>query len=357
MNKPFATLPEHILRVLKDEGISLAEFQPHLLGERSLMRAETTVSGRKWVLVGTYNGTKVVIKVADSPLGKAELRHERTCRTVLARIRFAYDVFFLPEELLYKERGSVLMAVHRFIEKEQAFISLPLEEQFTYALTSFKAQERAHAATYEHEQLVARTFGAMHARDYLKMFASFKNKILAPSSLEEEKEFLEKVESILTRGKERIEQYAGFLTHTDFVPHNFRINDGKLYLLDASSLRFGNKYEGWARFQNFMTLYNPDLRDALTTYVKENRAPEEFEALSLMRLYRLTELWAYYVGTLERSTGNVQKLNQARINYWKEVLATLREGNEIAEEVTTTYQALRDSLRSEDEKKRQENLH
>ena len=48
-----------------------------------------------------------------------------------------------------------------------------------------------------------------------------------------------------------------------------------MYLLDHSSLRFGNKYEGWARFRNFTTFYNRPLEEALLLYMRNNRAEEK----------------------------------------------------------------------------------
>ena len=161
----------------------------------------------------------------------------------------------------------------------------------------------------------------------------------------------------LREHEKTIEQYSGFLTHTDFVPHNIRIHDDTIYLLDHSSLTFGNKYEGWARFVNFMTLYNPMLENALVTYVKENRTPEESVSLRMMRIYRLGEIIWYYVQTLEKSTGDLHTLNTARITFWSTVLTHILKDERIPESIITEYKKTRDSLRSDDEKKRQQGLH
>ncbi|MDC1205446.1 hypothetical protein N8083_01200 [Candidatus Pacebacteria bacterium] len=130
-----------------------------------------------------------------------------------------------------------------------------------------------------------------------------------------------------------------------------------MYLLDHSSLTFGNKYEGWARFLNFMELYNPPLCAALQKYVADNRTPEESVALRMMRIYRLGEILLYYTNTLQKCEGNLLKLNTARIDFWKTVLKHILHETPIPKETITIFQELRDSLRSEDEKERQRGLH
>ncbi len=170
-------------------------------------------------------------------------------------------------------------------------------------------------------------------------------------------EALRQAEHLLLEGVDTIKQYEGFLTHTDFVPHNIRIVGSDTYLLDASSLRFGNKYEGWARFINFMELYNPPLASALVQYVHDNRAPEESASLRLMRMYRLGEILAYYTRAFLNSTGDLRALNHARILFWTNVLQSVISQTPLPEQVRTEYQTVRDQLRSPDEKLRQKDLH
>jgi hypothetical protein len=256
-----------------------------------------------------------------------------------------------------KKNGFVI-AIQAFIKQESSFLEKPLQSQFSFALKAFKAQESTHAATYEHAKLIEKTFGSMDATQYIDRFREFKTNILNKNTERYSlKPLLDTVLERLEQNKEIIEQYSYFLTHTDFVPHNFRIVGEEIYLLDYSSLRFGNKYEGWARFLNFMTLYNPELEDALLKYVRLNRTPEEYESLHLMRIYRLGEIVWYYVRALEKSTDDLYLLNSARINLWSEVLASELEHKKINSVTLEQYKHLRDSLRSEDEKKRQENLH
>lgn len=345
------------LRPLLDTlGYSLCEEQPHISGERYLMHAVTTLSGRKLILLGLEKTSqrRVVIKASRDPAGIHELEHERTCRRVLKDIKFAYSTFKTPEELLFGRYGKHLISVQAYIEQPCPFLARPLEEQFKLALEAFKAQEGVHATTYGHARLIKKTFGSVSSKDYLRAFALFKDCVLERGSTAA---LLAQAEDFLSEHQETIEQYSGFLTHTDFVPHNIRITDGVIYLLDHSSLRFGNKYEGWARFLNFMTLYNPPLEAALVEYVRANRTPEEALSLQLMRVYRLGEILCYYTRTLEQSEGDLHTLNNARIDFWTEVLEAILHGNPVPPSTVSQYIALRDSLRSEEEKKRQQGLH
>jgi len=354
--KELVTLRPVLLRL----GYALAQEQPHLSGERFLMQAVTTESGKKLILLGTRteDGVNVVIKATSDGAGKRELKHEQTCRRVLNQLRFSYNTFQTPEELYFGHVGSHVISIQRFIEQDGPFLARPIAEQFSYALAAFKAQESVHAATYEQARLIEHTFGSMNVEEYLDSFVKFRHDILVdPFKAANVPETFEIAETFLRQNKETIEQYTGFLTHTDFVPHNFRIKNDTLYLLDYSSLRFGNKHEGWARFLNFMTLYNPALADALTSYVRDNRAEEEALSLKLMRVYRLGEILAYYTNTLKKSDGNLLLLNQARREFWLRVLESVLEDGPLDEAVRKDYVQTRDSLRSTEEHERQEGLH
>lgn len=343
----------HVSPILSELGFSLDSQQPHTQGERYLMQAVTTQSGQKLILLGrdAATGARVVIKVTRSNDGMKELEHERVCRKVLKDIGFSYQKFLSPEELLFTRKGPYLISIQAFVEQELPFLERTTEQQFSLALQAFKAQESAHAATYEHARLVRQTFGSIDAAGYLKAFKDFRQCVRSKETL------LAEAARQLTEGSRTIEQYCGFLTHTDFVPHNFRVVGNAIYLLDHSSLRFGNKYEGWARFLNFMTLHNRPLEAALLMYVRENRASEEYRALRLMRLYRLGEILCYYTRTLEKSEGDLRALNEARIGFWSEVLEATLRNERVSDRIVETYIQLRDSLRSSDEKQRQEGLH
>ncbi len=331
--------------ILNRLGYGLEKHQSHLGGERYLMQAVTTTSGRKLILLGhrVGDGRRVVIKATRDKAGIRELVHERECREVLKKINFAYQTFFSPEEVLFKNEEGYTLSIQTFIEQESPFLERPLKEQFRLALRAFKAQESAHATTYRHIKLIQKTFGTMDAARYLAMFKKFGDNTRA--------------QKLLEANWETIERYCGFLTHVDFVPHNFRVRDDNIYLFDHSSLRFGNKYEGWARFLNFMTLYNPELEKALLQYVGDNRAEEELLSLKLMRIYRLGEIIWYYSDKIEKSSGDLRTLNKARVEFWSEVLKATLEGRELPEQIREEYKKTRDSLRSEEEKQRQIGLH
>lgn len=329
---------------------TLDDLQPHTKGERHVIQA--VGGGRKLVLLGhAANGTRVVIKVADEPEGIRELEHERACRVVLERIRFAYGEFFAPAELFFGERDGLLVSVTEFVAQDEPFLERPVEEQFAIALKAFKAQEGAHATTAAHRVWVARSFGEIHAAQYCANARAYVRDIGSENLV-----FARAVE-LLCENQETLDRYGSFLTHWDFLPQNFRIKGDKLYLLDQSSLRFSNKYEGWARFVNFMELYNPPLARALARYVADNRAPEERLSLKLMRAYRLLELVLHHTLLLPKTTGNLHALSAARVAFWTRVLACVLDDRNVPTETVDAYKAKRDALRSNDEKVRQQGLH
>ena len=315
--------------------------------------------GKKLVLLGRNknNGQRVVIKASSDDAGKREIAEERASRDILAHINFAYRIFRSPEEVLYASKGDYAISIQQFIEQERAFLERPITEQFALAVKAFAAQEGAHMTTYGHQQLVERAFESAAASEYLARFAQFKTRILGHEHGPELSKRLERAEEFLITNQETIEQYSGSLTHTDFVPHNFRVVDGDIYLLDHSSLRFGNKYEGWARFLNFMALYNPELEFALVEYVRLNRTPEESLAIKLMRVYRLGEIISVYTERVERATGQQQQLDQERVHFWSDVLQAILDDSTVSLARLEKYKNIRDRLRSPEEKQRQEGLH
>lgn len=357
---------EHVLAelstILKDTGYILDKDQPHIAGERFL--TGPLAGGKKLVLIGhsANDGKKVVIKASNEKLGIKELLHERVCKDVLYRISFAYQILRSPKELAFIKQDDFTIVITEFIEQNLSFISRPIQEQFSFALATFKAQESAHATTYGHLALITKTFGEMNASAYCENANKYSQEILNLISDYEEtypelSATLERAVSALHDNRERLDQYGGFLTHWDFTPQNFRIRNGKLFLLDNSSLRFGNKYEGWARFINFMVLYNQKLASALIKYVRDNRTPEESESLKLMRLFRLVELIRYYASWLYRTEGDLYELTHTRIKFWTNVLSTVLDNKEVPTEIIEEYKNTRDKLRTDDEMHRQKDLH
>lgn len=351
-----AELPK-ITAILKRHDYTLAPDQPHLKGERFLMQAMTTTSGKKLILIGTKDQKQVVIKVTRDKSGKKELEHERLCRQAIHEIDFAYDTFRSPTEVAYFSEGGFLFSIQEFITQTTTFLERPLEERFDLSLHAFLIQERARATTSGHFRRTARLFGNRTSKEYLTLFSSFEQFLQNENASPLIFSRISQAKIRLEKQPEHIDQYCGFLTHTDLVPHNFRVKDNALYLLDFSSFRFGNKHESWARFLNFMTLYDPALETALIKYLVNNRAPEEKISLQLMRLFKLGEIISYYTKVTKNSTGELAELNRARIDFWSEVLAAELTDTRVSREIVAAYQATRDRLRSQDEKERQVGLH
>ncbi|MBU1046197.1 hypothetical protein KKH36_00225 [Patescibacteria group bacterium] len=351
---------QNISPILKELGYSLNQTQPHIIGEKLNMQAVTTASGKKLILEGINlkNNEKVIIKITKDPRGIKEIQHEHRCRKALENIIFSYNQFYSPIEILLTKKGDYLISIQSFIKKEKNFIDLSLEKQFDLSLQGFKTQEGAHATTYRHLKSIAKTFGRVNSNWYIKSYKRFQENILR--KLPQNKELqtlLEKGLKELDENKIIIEQYCNFLTHTDFVPHNFRVVDDKIYLLDHSAIRFGNKYEGWARFLNFMTLYNRPLEEALIFFIKNNRTSEEFVSLKMMRIFRLGEIIWYYTNLLSKTSRDLNTLTKSRIKFWTNVLEAILQDKLISEKDVNEYKKLRDSLRSHEEKERQKDLH
>lgn len=335
-------------------GFTLDNEQVHIGGERY-------VSGdKKLVLLAKRisDNKKVVIKVSSDKAMIDEIRAEYNGRKILKKINFAYHIFLYPEEILFTEVEGYTIFITEFIEQKQRFIDRSLQEQFFLALKSFEAQEAIQATTYEHAGLIKEQFGFFNSQNYLEKFDKYTQEVLAKTGDNEKlTNLLVQAKIFLSKHRDVIDLYSGFLVHWDFVPHNLRIAGNDIYLLDHSSLRFGNKYESWARFVNFMSLYNPELEIALEKYVVENRGEKQLLSLRLMRVFRLAELIWYYTNSLAIASGNLLELNKKRIDLWTNVLSAVLEGRVVSTEILNEYKAARDSLRDREEKKRQAILH
>lgn len=334
---------------LQKLGIAIDEEQPHLVGERHLLQTTHDVGGggHKLVLLGieTRSGKRVVIKATSDPEGKKEIEKERRARATITGLNFSYTAFRAPQEFIHTDKAGVRISVTEFIEQTSTFLDRPIAEQFALILKGLKVQEGVHATTYSHAQTIKRAFGSIGADEYIA-----KAKQYAGPGDASALKFLEDKHV-------RIEQYCGFLTHADFVPHNLRIRDGEIYLLDYASIHFGNKHESWARLMNFMLLYNPELERALDQYIKDNRALEEYESLQALRVYKLLFLLYFYRTNLPVTEGSLRTLTEARIAFWTKALVAVQADNPISTADIAAYKQLRDSLRSPEELKRQENLH
>lgn len=342
------------LPILDELGFVLDKEQVHIDGERFLS------SGQKLVLVGKEKQTdrKVIIKISSDEKLINEIKNERNHRQALKEIVFSYHKFYSPEEILFTQKNNYYISVVEYIKQSKTFLERDQKEQFFLSLKAFETQEGVHATTYQHVASVNKVFENLEAKDYLERFLVCKENIFNASQDNKNlKLILEKAELELKNGQDNINLYANFLTHWDFVPHNIRIKRGNIYLLDHSAIRFGNKHESWARFINFMVLYNRTLEKNLLSYLKNNRSPEEVESLRLMRIFRLTELLSFYANTLNKAQGDLLALNQKRFNLWSHVLESVINKTEISDALIEEYKKNRDQLRSPEEKQRQEKLH
>ncbi|HUD02686.1 MAG TPA: hypothetical protein VMR46_01520 [Candidatus Paceibacterota bacterium] len=339
--------------ILEQLGFTLDTTQVHTGGERYLM------SGHKLVLTGrrTSDNKRVVIKVSSYASGSKEIEEEHKAREVLKKINFAYRTFFIPEELLFIKKDGYTIDVTAYIEQERPFIMHELEEQFFLALRAFETQEGVHATTYAHAATIREAFGTMGAREYIQTFRM--NMEACVANDRDNKELAETFAEALAFMEEHrtiIERYSGFLTHNDFVPHNLRVSGKEVYLLDYSAILFGNKYESWARFLNFMIHHNRPLELALANYVRTNRGEEEYLSLRLMRLHIIGILLNFYTGALGKTEGDLHTLTRVRVGFWTNVMQHILKDETVPEKIIDAYIADTERLRSTEEKARQKEI-
>ncbi|MFZ3043617.1 MAG: hypothetical protein WA058_00725 [Minisyncoccia bacterium] len=330
-------------------GLSLDAVQLHTGGERYLM------SGKKLVLTGTRgDGKRVVVKASSDPDGRAEIRYEKQARDVLQTLAFASETLLSPSELHFEDIPNGTVLITAFIEQKSVFIDRPTSEQFFLALRALEAQEGFHATTYEHGKHIKGVFPIIQSTDYLKEFDEFASNIHEANKNDAPRiELLKRARAFLSDNTIVIDRYAPYLSHTDLAPHNMRVSDRGIYLLDYASFHFGNKYEGWARFLNYMLVHNPELEELLAKYVRTNRGADEYLSLRLMRVYKTGFLLAYYAKSLSRTTGDLRTLTEARVALWTGVLAALLDDISLPKEVITAYTNTRNTLRSKEETARQ----
>jgi hypothetical protein len=335
---------------LDDLGFVLDEEQIHLQGERHLM------SGFKLVLTGRSKKAdeKVIIKISSKFDGKKEIEHEHKARTILGKIDFAYHAFYFPELVLYTDYDNFLISITRYVKEPLSFLKHSNIEQFFMVIRAFEAQTGVQITTYSHRQKIKRVFGIIKAEEYIQESDRLVDNIIKNNNVNFD--ILNKAKLFIAENKTTLETYGDFLTHSDFVPHNLRVVDARLYLLDHTSIHFGNKYEGWARFMNYMIIYNPTLELYLKKYIENNRNKDEYLALRLMRVYKLLFLMNYYCNSIDKAKGNLNILTRKRIVFWQTVLNSILKNQDFDQSVTKEYKKNRDSLRSNEEIIRQKKL-
>lgn len=347
--------PEEAGRLLLKHGFTLSENQPYLSGERFLM-AKTRL-----VLAGTKLGdsTKVVIKISNVESGRNEIRTEKRVRDMLQSSSFAKKTIALPKEIYFSDERDNTILVTEFIEQEKIFVDHTLEEQFFMTLRAFEEQEAFHATTFEHTREIAPIFELFNSKRYQEVFHTFVETLEKEIGNREATRVITRAEKFLSEHKDVIDRYCNVFTHTDFVPHNFRIRKGILHMLDCGDsmeVHFGNKYEGWARFLNYLYIHNPALEHLLTDYLRTNRDKEEYLSLRLMRIYKAGRLLAYYARSLKDTTGDLHRLTEIRLDFWSKILKCLLDDVAPNEKLALDYRRERNTLRSPEEKERQKDF-
>jgi hypothetical protein len=343
-----ATIDQALKGVLATLGFTLEDSQPHISGERFLMSPE------KLVLLGrTQAGERVVIKVSTTQNGIREIEQEKKVRDMLRTVPFAGDQLLMSKEIYFGTSGAYTIFVTQFIEQEKIFVSYPIEEQFFLALRAFEAQEAFHATTYEHMKQVRTIFKTTSSSEYITQFVEFKAEILKNIADARLQSALTKGAEVLRANEEVLSRYSNYLTHTDFVPHNLRVHNRQIYLLDQTAIGFANKYEGWARFLNYMLVHNPELERLLKAHVLKNRGKDEYLDLQLMRIFKMGFLLRYYTRALAQTEGSLNELMKERVTLWAEALEMALAGTEVPIERIEAYKKKRDMLRSPEEKERQ----
>jgi hypothetical protein len=338
--------------ILEEKGLVLLDDQPHISGERFLM------SGKKVVLEAKEEGSlnKLIIKSTSDTKYRAELIAEASSQSRLQEIPFAYHPLLAPEQRWLEKDGDRVTVATEYIEQPIPFLTLPLEKQFDLILDAFKMLAGVHVTTASHSSFVKK-FKSWNAKNYLEAAEGFLEEIKdrEPGATT----LLSTVETgfnILNNKEIDIERFCGFLTHDDFALHNFRFYQDAIYLIDQSSLLFGNKHESWARLMNFMILNNRDLEQAILKYTKNNLSDEEQSSLYLMRIYKLIELINYHHRATIESVDNIKKLSERRITFWSLVLEKTIHNQDVDQADVEAYKKDRDDLRSPEEKARQKSL-
>lgn len=342
-----------LIPILTEAGYALDKEQLHINGERYLM------SGKKLVLTGIHvcDNIRVVIKASSQAAGIAEIERERNTRSLLHSLDFALKRFHTTTEVSYIQKNGYVISITEYISQSKGFLMFDTKEQFFLGLRALETQEGAHATTHGHDQAIRTTFGIVTIDEYLSSFQKFID--YARVGIPEHTKLgmtLEKAGQVLHDHKTTIERYNGFLTHTDFVPHNLRVEHNTLYLLDTTSIKFGNKYESWARFINYMTIHNPDLEDMLIAYVRENRGSDEYTALRLMRAYKIGFLLKYYVDAVNNSSGNLHELSSIRLDFWRNALEAVLNDTPLSRDVVRAYLNDLNRLRTDEERARQREI-
>lgn len=332
---------------LEAMGFELLSNQPHISGER------TYQSQTRLVLEAIHTETdqKVVIKTSKDPEYKKELRYEKEVRDLLERIDYADQALLSPKELFYIERDDYIFYISEYIEQDKVLGAHTLDEQFFMILPVLESMETFFISTYEMQKGVAKICPIYDYKRYHDLTLQYKESI--ETLLPEKKDLFDKALTYFEDHQKEVEMFTGYLLHDDLVPHNMRIQGRKIYMLDHATMRFGNKYDTWARFLNYMTVHGPELKDKLYDYIQKERKREDYLSIQAMRVYKTFMILDYYVGVHNSTEGDIQALALVRMNFWADTLESIIEEKPVPQERIDEYVNARNNLRSKEETERQ----
>lgn len=324
-------------------GFTLLRNQPHITGERSIL------SLNKLVLLGINSKEKkVVIKTAYKNKGKRELELEQRVRSDIEKLITRHgNGFTVPKEIFYGTGDGFLFFITEYINQKKIFTRHNLDQQFIM-LKNIIDSKKLSKKSFPWPIYTAKIYLTHLKKNIWIISRAYPNKKLTKN--------LHTVELLFKNKKKVIDKFSNYLIHDDLMPHNFRINNKKIYLLDYSAIAFGNKFSSWARILNYFTFSNPRLEKKITGDFKKNLTIEELECLHLFRLYKAVTLLAYYTKISKDISGKFLKLTKVRIGFWQNFLAKLLDKKLPTKTEIARYIELRDTLRSEEEKKRQKEI-
>lgn len=342
-----------VQEVLDMHDIVLDEVQNQLIGERYLM------SGKKLVLQGSNKHSlgKVIVKYSDDKHLINEISDERRRKKIIENIKFGYKSIYFPKELVWTLNNKYALLITEYIDQETVFVKYPIKEQFFYSLKALEAFEGVHSVVSKHDNELKSLSSPKSSEDYIRSFAEMKED--TEKQIPERKHTLEVLDDgldFLKANQSLVQKYCDFLTHDDFVPHNMRILENDVVVLDHSSLVVGNKYESWARFLNFMIIYGRDLDNMLSEYVLTNRGEEEYTTLRLMRIYKVGFLINFYAKAINKTTGPLFNITDNRVKMWTKVMECLIQNVEIPIDLISQHHEILKNNRSEEEKIRHKEI-
>ncbi len=333
-------------------NLKLDQDQPNIKGERFLM------SGKKVVLIGELDNKRSVIKYSDDASGIAEMISERENKKKFLDLDFIKSKFFFPQELYWHNNGSQALLISEYIDQGVSFITLPNAKQFKLIINLLESLEGVYIITTSHLKQINKFKDIKSVDTYLKEYDSWQGTVKKLRSDDKELiTLLATCRAKLIDNYDNIKITSNYLTHTDLVPHNFRIRGDDIYFLDHTSLTFGNKYEAWARMINFMSIYNRELEHNLIEYIRRNRKAGEYEAFKAIRYYKLLQLIEYNSKSYEKSGGDLRSLCNSRIKLFKRILIATLNDSQLSEEDHAEFHQDLKKYRTKDEIERQKSIY